>query len=70
MSVLFLIGICCFSEGSHHDTMVVPPGGEADEEDEIIRCVCNIFRDEGLMIQCEKCEVSQCNIEFVMLYIN
>ena len=59
MSVLFFIGICCFSGDSHHDTMVVPPGVEADEEEEIIRCVCNIFRDEGLMIQCEKCEVSQ-----------
>ena len=32
--------------------------GEEEEEEEIIRCVCNIFRDEGLMIQCDKCEVS------------
>ena len=22
----------------------------------MIRCVCNIYRDEGVMIQCEKCE--------------
>ena len=28
-----------------------------EEEEEVIRCVCNIFRDEGLMLQCEKCEV-------------
>lgn len=30
---------------------------EEEEEEEIIRCTCNIFRDEGLMIQCEKCLV-------------
>nr|XP_032824518.1 uncharacterized protein LOC116950675 [Petromyzon marinus] len=28
-------------------------------EDDIIRCICGIFREEGLMIQCEKCEVWQ-----------
>ncbi|XP_074650466.1 uncharacterized protein LOC141905496 isoform X2 [Tubulanus polymorphus] len=28
---------------------------DADEEEEIIRCICNIYRDEGVMIQCEKC---------------
>jgi len=27
-------------------------------EEDVIRCVCNIFRDEGKMIQCEGCEVS------------
>jgi len=31
---------------------------DEDEEEEVIRCVCGIFRDEGLMIQCEKCFVS------------
>ena len=33
--------------------------GEEDdeEEEEVIRCICNIFRDEGLMIMCEKCQV-------------
>ncbi|XP_039291207.1 LOW QUALITY PROTEIN: uncharacterized protein LOC111050219 [Nilaparvata lugens] len=29
------------------------------EEEEVIRCVCGILRDEGLMIQCEKCMVWQ-----------
>ena len=29
-----------------------------DENEEIIRCICGIFKDEGLMIQCEKCHVS------------
>ena len=31
---------------------------EEDEEEEIIRCVCNIYKDEGIMILCEKCLVS------------
>ena len=31
---------------------------QEEEEEEIIRCICNIYRDEGLMIQCEKCFVS------------
>lgn len=32
---------------------------EEDADDvEVIRCVCNIYRDEGLMILCEKCNVS------------
>jgi len=31
--------------------------GAVDEETEVIRCICNIYRDEGLMIQCDTCEV-------------
>jgi hypothetical protein len=27
------------------------------EDEEIIRCICGILRDEGEMIQCDKCEV-------------
>lgn len=30
----------------------------ADEED-VIRCICGLYRDEGLMIQCERCLVWQ-----------
>lgn len=30
-----------------------------DEEEDIIRCICGIPRDEGLMIQCERCLVWQ-----------
>lgn len=29
------------------------------EEEDIIRCICGIPRDEGLMIQCERCLVWQ-----------
>lgn len=32
---------------------------EGEGEEEIIRCICNIYRDEGLMIQCEKCFIWQ-----------
>ncbi|XP_060525871.1 histone-lysine N-methyltransferase ash1 isoform X2 [Cylas formicarius] len=31
------------------------------EEEDIIRCICGIPRDEGLMIQCERCMVWQHN---------
>ncbi|RZC36921.1 histone-lysine N-methyltransferase ash1 [Asbolus verrucosus] len=30
-----------------------------DEEEDIIRCICGMPRDEGLMIQCERCMVWQ-----------
>lgn len=30
---------------------------EEEEEEEIIRCICNIYRDEGVMIQCDTCQV-------------
>lgn len=33
---------------------------KTDEDDEVIRCICNIYKDEGLMIQCEKCLVCTC----------
>ncbi|GBN73545.1 Histone-lysine N-methyltransferase ASH1L [Araneus ventricosus] len=32
---------------------------KTEEDDEVIRCICNIYKDEGLMIQCEKCFVWQ-----------
>ncbi|CAL9691667.1 unnamed protein product [Knipowitschia caucasica] len=30
-----------------------------DKDDDVIRCICGMFKDEGLMIQCEKCMVWQ-----------
>ncbi|KAL4227882.1 Histone-Lysine N-Methyltransferase ash1l [Mactra antiquata] len=30
-----------------------------DDEEEVIRCICGIYKDEGLMIQCEKCYIWQ-----------
>lgn len=29
------------------------------EEEDVIRCICGMYRDEGLMIQCERCLVWQ-----------
>ncbi|XP_034561076.1 histone-lysine N-methyltransferase ASH1L isoform X1 [Notolabrus celidotus] len=33
--------------------------GSHDKDDDIIRCICGMYKDEGLMIQCEKCMVWQ-----------
>lgn len=41
-----------------HDEYYHCAGCDSDDED-IIRCVCNMPRDEGLMIQCERCLVWQ-----------
>ncbi|XP_060607678.1 uncharacterized protein LOC132759835 [Ruditapes philippinarum] len=30
-----------------------------EEEEEVINCICGIYKDEGLMIQCEKCYIWQ-----------
>jgi histone-lysine N-methyltransferase ASH1L len=32
---------------------------EGDDEEEVIRCICGLYTDEGLMIQCERCLVWQ-----------
>ncbi|TRY65112.1 hypothetical protein DNTS_009668 [Danionella cerebrum] len=34
-------------------------GGIHDKDDDVIRCICGMYKDEGLMIQCEKCMVWQ-----------
>ncbi|XP_068189419.1 histone-lysine N-methyltransferase ASH1L isoform X2 [Antennarius striatus] len=33
--------------------------GAHDKDDDVIRCICGMYKDEGLMIQCEKCMVWQ-----------
>ncbi|XP_065200673.1 uncharacterized protein LOC135831812 isoform X2 [Planococcus citri] len=37
------------------------PGQEdpGDEEEDVIRCICGFYKDEGVMIQCERCLVWQ-----------
>ncbi|KAJ8334994.1 hypothetical protein SKAU_G00406330 [Synaphobranchus kaupii] len=42
---------------SHHHGGGGP--GPHDKDDDIIRCICGMYKDEGLMIQCEKCMVWQ-----------
>lgn len=36
--------------------MVMFSGGE---EEDVIRCICGLYKDEGMMIQCERCLVWQ-----------
>jgi hypothetical protein len=36
-----------------------------EEEEEVINCICGIYKDEGLMIQCEKCYVSRIHVYVV-----
>lgn len=45
--------------GHHHHT---GGPGSHDKDDDVIRCICGMYKDEGLMIQCEKCMVSKKNI--------
>lgn len=33
--------------------------GSHDKDDDVIRCICGMYKDEGMMIQCEKCMVSK-----------
>uniref|UniRef100_A0A3Q2XDE1 Ash1 (absent, small, or homeotic)-like (Drosophila) n=1 Tax=Haplochromis burtoni TaxID=8153 RepID=A0A3Q2XDE1_HAPBU len=42
--------------GHHHHT---GGPGSHDKDDDVIRCICGMYKDEGLMIQCEKCMVWQ-----------
>lgn len=37
----------------------LPPQGATAGEEDVIRCICGLHRDEGLMIQCERCLVWQ-----------
>lgn len=42
--------------GHHHHGGGGGPGSH-DKDDDVIRCICGMYKDEGLMIQCEKCMV-------------
>ena len=48
-----LLFIYLFSDKAFEDD------DDDEEEEEVIRCVCNIYRDEGIMICCEKCDTWQ-----------
>jgi len=37
--------------------LLLPVGGSPEED--VIRCICGLYKDEGLMIQCAKCMVWQ-----------
>ncbi|XP_018420740.1 PREDICTED: histone-lysine N-methyltransferase ASH1L [Nanorana parkeri] len=47
------------SEADSSETLSCDKDGGNEKEDDIIRCICGLYKDEGLMIQCEKCMVWQ-----------
>ncbi|XP_031747240.1 histone-lysine N-methyltransferase ASH1L isoform X2 [Xenopus tropicalis] len=47
------------SEADSSETSLFDKDGGHEKDDDIIRCICGLFKDEGLMIQCEKCMVWQ-----------
>ncbi|XP_043936099.1 histone-lysine N-methyltransferase ASH1L isoform X2 [Protopterus annectens] len=47
------------SEADSSETSVCEKEHGHDKDDDVIRCICGLYKDEGLMIQCEKCMVWQ-----------
>ncbi|GLV31179.1 absent small or homeotic discs 1 [Carabus blaptoides fortunei] len=45
--------------GEKAPTTFIGQKDPGDEEEDVIRCICGLYRDEGLMIQCERCLVWQ-----------
>lgn len=46
------------SEADSSETSVSEKENVHEKDDDVIRCVCGLHKDEGLMIQCDKCMVS------------
>uniref|UniRef100_A0A8C0K0Q5 Histone-lysine N-methyltransferase ASH1L n=1 Tax=Canis lupus dingo TaxID=286419 RepID=A0A8C0K0Q5_CANLU len=47
------------SEADSSETSVSEKENVHEKDDDVIRCVCGLHKDEGLMIQCDKCMVWQ-----------
>ncbi|KAM8920883.1 histone-lysine N-methyltransferase ASH1L [Pelodytes ibericus] len=47
------------SEADSSEASMCEKDGSHEKDDDIIRCICGLYKDEGLMIQCEKCMVWQ-----------
>uniref|UniRef100_UPI00398E5770 histone-lysine N-methyltransferase ASH1L n=1 Tax=Pristiophorus japonicus TaxID=55135 RepID=UPI00398E5770 len=47
------------SEADSSETSVGEKENGNEKDDDVIRCICGLYKDEGLMIQCEKCMVWQ-----------
>ncbi|XP_052587504.1 histone-lysine N-methyltransferase ASH1L isoform X2 [Peromyscus californicus insignis] len=43
------------SEADSSETSVSEKENGHEKDDDIIRCICGLYKDEGLMIQCDKC---------------
>lgn len=46
------------SEADGSEASVSEKENVHEKDDDVIRCVCGLHKDEGLMIQCDKCMVS------------
>ena len=47
-----------------NDKMVANKPNPTEDGEEVIRCICGIVREEGEMIQCDKCEVRLISYDF------
>ncbi|XP_078063854.1 histone-lysine N-methyltransferase ASH1L-like, partial [Mustelus asterias] len=47
------------SEADSSETSIGEKENGNEKDDDVIRCICGLYKDEGLMIQCEKCMVWQ-----------
>jgi len=47
------------SEADSSETSVCEKENGHEKDEDVIRCICGLYKDEGLMIQCEKCMVRQ-----------
>ncbi|EDM00676.1 ash1 (absent, small, or homeotic)-like (Drosophila) (predicted) [Rattus norvegicus] len=47
------------SEADSSETSVSEKENSHEKDDDVIRCICGLYKDEGLMIQCDKCMVWQ-----------
>lgn len=45
------------SEADSSETSVCDKDNGHEKDEDVIRCICGLYKDEGLMIQCEKCMV-------------
>ncbi|XP_060614135.2 histone-lysine N-methyltransferase ASH1L isoform X1 [Anolis sagrei] len=47
------------SEADSSETSMCEKENGHEKDEDVIRCICGLFKDEGLMIQCDKCMVWQ-----------
>lgn len=45
------------SEADSSETSMCEKESGHEKDEDVIRCICGLYKDEGLMIQCEKCMV-------------
>lgn len=45
------------SEADSSETSMCEKESGHEKDEDVIRCICGLYKDEGLMIQCDKCMV-------------